>query len=326
MQPLLVADIGGTNARFALALGQTCRTIQLSNQLELSCASFSSFSDALSEYLSALPEKNIKRASIAIAGPITDEFVKMTNLDWELAIDKIKKQFGFVSVFFVNDLAAHALATISLEASNFETIKPGNVQAKAARAIIGPGTGLGVASLNWHSNSWRAFPTEGGHIAFAPSNNIEHEIHKMLYEKHGYVSLEMLLSGPGLLNIYQALGQIQGQDIIYKDSKSILKQTGDDALCLNSVEVFVSILGSAAGDLALAYGAKGGVYLGGGMSKHLLPYIRKPSFVEQFLQKGFRREYLTSIPIDAILYPSPGLLGAALWYYQHNKIQEAVSE
>jgi glucokinase len=278
----------------------------------------------LHQYIESLREKNLRHAAIAIAGPIADSFAKMTNLDWEFSAQGVQQQFGLESVTFVNDLAAHALATAYLDHSQFASIKPGTVQAKATRAIIGPGTGLGVASLHWHRDGWRAFPTEGGHVAFAPGTPTEAEIQQLLLRQHGYVSLEMLLSGPGLLNIYQSLATINGRVQEFSNARDILHHSSDNDLCLESVNVFVGALGSATGDLALVYGAKGGLYLGGGMTKHLLPFIRKPDFVQRFMQKGFRSDYLASIPIDAILYPNPGLLGAALWYYQHSPAQEPV--
>jgi glucokinase len=324
MHPLLVADIGGTNARFAIALGEKLGAIQLLEQRDYPCAEFSCFDAVLRQYVGSLREKNLKRAAIAIAGPAADNFAKMTNLDWEISAHGVQQQFGFDSVMFVNDLAAHALATAYLEPSQFANIKPGTAQAKATRAIIGPGTGLGVASLHWHRDGWRAFPTEGGHVAFGPSTAIETEIYHLLFKQHGYVSLEMLLSGPGLINIYQSLSTINNQARKFSSARDILHYSDSDDLCMESVNVFIGALGGAAGDLALVYGAKGGLYLGGGMTKHLLPFIPKPGFMQRFLQKGFRSEYLASIPIDAILYPNPGLLGAALWYYQHSPAHEPI--
>lgn len=322
MQPLLVADIGGTNARFALALVESQGTLQLAENREYSCAEYASFGDVLNQYISSLKEKNIKHASIAIAGPIFGENAKMTNLDWHFSVEKIRAQFGFDTVVFVNDLAAHALAAVYLDPCEFERIKPGNRQEQSTRTVIGLGTGLGVAALQWYRDQWRAFPTEGGHISFSPLSELEQEIHRILCQQHGYVSLEMVSSGLGLLNIYQTLAVINNQSADLVNSREILNNVDGNKLCAQSVTVMVAVLANAAGDLALAHGATGGIYLTGGMTNYVLPFIRHQDFTRRFLQQGFRKEYLTSIPIDVVLYSTSGLLGAGLWYHQHRPVHE----
>ena len=327
MGSLLVADIGGTHARFSLAIGQPGKQVQLTQRQAFLCSEFESFQGALERFLNSISEKPIRHAAIAIAGPISGDFARMTNLHWEFSASGIKQQFNFDTVTFVNDLAAQGLAAVYVKANELCPIKLGNHQDFATRAIIGPGTGLGVASLHWHEiDGWRAFPTEGGHIAFAPGDETEDAICQQLRRDYGYVSLEMLLSGNGLVNIYRALASLRNNPALFTDAKEILTNVKKNTLCAASVKVLTNILGSATGDIALAYGAKGGVYLGGGMTHYLLPFIDKTRFVARFVQRGFRNDYLSAVPVNAILHQTPGLLGAALWYYQHiNDIKLSVT-
>lgn len=317
MYPLLVADIGGTNARFGLVFED--EPLVVSAQNNLSCLGFSSFKEALHEYLSGVSVKCPQYAVIAVAGPIDGGHSKMTNLDWSLSVEDLENHFGFSTVLLVNDLAAQILATTSIDSKDLKVLKHGDEVISATKAIVGPGTGLGIASMNWSGSNWTANAGEGGHIAFAPGNDIEKEIHGILLKENPYVSLEMFLSGPGLINIYRSLAKISGE--LYQEiaPKVILEcaANNEGEIFKKTAEVFLAVLGGAVGDVALVFGAKGGVYLGGGLTKHLIPFIEASDFSRRFNQFEVRKKYLDSIPVYAITHDNPGLLGAAIFYQHH---------
>lgn len=315
MSPLIVADIGGTNARFGLVQELT-QTIHITEQHIFDCSEYDTFSHVLNAYLNRLDNLKPKNMCIAIAGPIIGDTIKMTNLSWEFSITQIKQQFELERFDVINDFAAQALSVTQLTPTDLITIKPGNPISTAAKTILGPGTGLGVASLIHTPHNWIALPSEGGHANFAPSSLLEIEIFKMLRRSDQHVSLETLLCGSGLVRLHNALSEIN--DAIHKNTErltpaDITKEALHDksSASYKTLCVFFRILGSAAGNIALTVGARGGVYLTGGILPRVSNILLESDFKESFNRKGVMRHYVEEIPAYLITHPQPALLGAA---------------
>jgi len=315
MFPLIVADIGGTNARFGLV--QECtQAIHITEQHVFDCSQYDTFSHVLHAYLSLVPNFQPKNICIAIAGPIIGDSVKMTNLQWTFSIKQIKQQFELERFEVINDFAAQALAVTQLHATDLITIQPGELLATAPKTILGPGTGLGVASLVHTRQGWIALPGEGGHANFAPSSLLEIEIFKILRNAEQYVSLETLLCGNGLIRLHTALSEINGT--ISKNTETLLpaditKEALHDkkSISYKTLCVFCRVLGGAAGNIALTVGARGGVYLTGGILPRVSNILLESDFKESFNSKGVMQPYVEKIPAYLITHPQPALLGAA---------------
>ncbi len=315
-QPLgLVADIGGTNARFAL-VGDGPRP-RLIAQRRFACADHATLSDAVEAYLAlATPEARPRRAVIAIAGPVDGDRFRMTNIAWHFSVSETARQLGFDSLQLVNDFTAIAHA---LEAFASDDLRP--VPSGAAReirfdrslALLGPGTGLGVGGIIREGSRAAALSSEGGHIGFAPQDESEREIERVLRQRYGRVSYERLLSGPGLLALYRALATIEGAATTQCTPAGIVTaaRDGGDDLSRRSVLRFCAILGSFAGDLALMLGAWGGVFIAGGIVPKCPDLLDASDFRARFEEKGRFRSKLAAVATRVIMHPDPGLFGAA---------------
>ena len=291
----LVADIGGTHARFALSDGA------LRAPMSLPSREFASLADAAKTYLGRTGAKP-SRAAFAVAGPVGRGRIVLTNLGWSFSADELTAALG-MPVTLVNDFEAIALAVPQLAACDLVTIGPDIEGEKGATvAVVGPGTGFGVAG--WSHG--RALVTEGGHADFAPADDAEIEILKFLRGRFGHVSWERVLSGPGLVNLYEAMS---GRETLLP--QQITARVGFDPLCTEVFARFCAILGSAAGDIALTMGARGGVLIAGG----ILPAMREPfatsGFRARFDAKGRFASYLKAIPTRLIVQEHAGLIGAS---------------
>lgn len=319
MYPLLVADIGGTNARFALVTGKNSDGFILDQVRVLATHSYSTFEDALSTYLEGVDQRPTA-ASIAIAGPVDGDRVKMTNLSWAFTGTELSRRFGFNKTLLLNDFAAVASACGNLEAAHLAEIKPGIAKPGGTRVVFGPGTGLGVAGLIQANGKWLPIASEGGHANIAPATPYEADIAKAAMSLlGGHVSAEMLISGPGLVNLYKIICHLDG--LTPKDLKprDISRKAIEDAdpQCQKSLDTLVSLLGSFAGSLALTYGAKGGVFIAGGIVPKILDFVKNGKFVERFGDKGVMSHYLTDIPVSLITHSETAFVGAAAWLEQH---------
>lgn len=312
----LVADIGGTNARLAVA---SIPDFSLSEQHTFKCAEFDSLADIVSAWQQASNCEMPERACFAIAGPITGSSdsgsVKMTNLSWEFQITELKQQLGLKELHAINDFAAMANAAAVLTGDDLTLLKSGAPASDAARCIIGPGTGFGAAALIPYRGKWITLPSEGGHAAFAPTTEIERNLLELLGQKYQHVSIETLLCGRGLVDIYNALAQLQNIKAGDFSASDITERALDDSdeLCVHSVETFCAILGSVAADKALTYGARGGVYIGGGIVPRLIGFIEKTNFNAHFTNKGVMSHYVEAIPVQIMTAQQPALVGAGAW-------------
>jgi len=318
MFPSIVADIGGTNARFALVTGEANGQFAIENIQILNGKDYSGFEQAMQAYIDGLDGIQPHSACVAIAGPINADSVKMTNLSWSFSCAAVRDEFGFEKFAAINDFGALAVATSALLPSDLISVRVGKRDQAANKAILGPGTGLGVAGLVCNKGQWIPVPSEGGHVNIPPATALECEIIKAAMATHGYVSAETFISGPGLINLYNALCAVKGVSARVLEPKDITGDAmeGKDDTCVEALNAFCSFIGSVAGNLALTYGAKGGVYLGGGILPRIVDFIKNSEFDARFAEKGVMHHYVENIPVDIIAHPQTAFLGAAAYLKQ----------
>lgn len=319
MSFILVADIGGTNARFGLVDIAGTRVsppnYQAQHQRKLRCADYPDIASMIRAYAEASDIALPDFACLAIAGPIHNGRVRMTNLAWEFSIEGLQRELGMEALDVLNDFAALAYATPHLGRETLAQVHPGNPDANAPLLVLGPGTGFGMAALVPCGQYWKIVPTEGGHCNFAPGNSREIAILEHLRKDHDHVSVEHLLCGQGLVRIYRAITAIEGkatQDYSPADINN-KGQSGEDPMCRAALEQFCEMLGSTAGDKALDLGAQGGVFLGGGISPKIADFIPKTRLLERYLSKGPMGNYVRQIPLNVIAEDSAALVGTAAW-------------
>lgn len=313
---LLVADIGGTNARFGLVEhNSNTPNYTTSQQITLRCANYPDMGSMIKaccvEFKIDMPEY----ACLAMAGPIAHGFAQMTNLDWKFSIDELRDQLGMKTLHVINDFAALAYATPFLPETDTKTLYAANANPEAPIVVMGPGTGFGMAILVPENGSWKIIPTEGGHASFAPTTEKELAIKSFLLKEQSHVSVENILSGGGLVNLYRALAHIAGVEAQpYSPADvSIKGLANDDAICREAVVTFCNTLGAVAGDKAVSTGARGGVVIGGGITPKLLGLLPDTQFEERYKNKGPMAQYVSAIPIKLILNDTAALIGSAAW-------------
>lgn len=318
MYPYIVADIGGTNARFALVTGKAQDNFMIDYIHVLNAREYPTCSAALRSYLEKIGDIKPKSACLAIAGPVVSDTVRMTNLSWEFSCIAMAKEFGFQHFVAMNDFAAVAAACGQLTDEHLITIKPGAEERGAAKAVFGPGTGLGVAGLINHQGAWLPVPCEGGHVNIAPATTFEAEVVKAAIATHGHVSAEMFISGPGLVNLYKAIATVRGSTIEEVTPAQITQNALADTTGIygETLSTFCSFIGSFAGNLALTYGAKGGIYMAGGILPRFSDFLIASGFIERFSSKGVMSHYVKTIPAKLIVHPETAFVGAAAWLEQ----------
>jgi glucokinase len=305
----IIGDIGGTNARFAVA-----ENGKYSNLKHVEVSKYASLHDALTDYLTSLPgTRRPAMAALAVAGPVTGDLVALTNLSWRFSIDDLKKSLTLSSLKVVNDFTATAMAVPHLPPQDVFTVGPPCPEATGAIGIIGPGTGLGVGGLLHNGSQWQPWSGEGGHATVPTATPEEDAIVRVLRTRWSHVSAERVLSGAGLVNLYQALCAIKN---VTPDQLSPADVTdhairGTDPNCVEAFAHFCSILGSVAGDLALTLGATGGIYIAGGILLRFREAFAASGFRQRFDSKGRLSGFVGKIPTRLILEESPALLGLA---------------
>ncbi len=318
MYPFLVADIGGTNARFAIISEKTEMGYEIDHLKVLPGVNYSTFSEAISAYLDRIPDIKPVSACIAIAGPVGGDHFKMTNLSWSFSKKALQSEFGFEHLEVINDYTAVAAATSGLKEKDLISVKPGLQLEKASKACLGPGTGLGVAGLVYAGGTWTPVPGEGGHVNLAPTNSFENDIIGVGLSRFGHVSAETFISGPGLVNLYSTICEVLGVQANRYEPKDITGKALDntDQNCVKTLSTFCGFLGSFCGNLALTYGAKGGVYLTGGILPRIKDFLIQSEFTERFCSKGIMSHFVEDIPVNIINHPETAFLGAAIWLDQ----------
>lgn len=309
----LLADIGGTNARFALEFGPG--RIELIEVL--ACNDHLTLAAAVRAYLAspAVAEANpgpVRHAAIAIANPVVGDYVRMTNHHWEFSIEALRQECGFEILEVVNDFSALARSLPHLGGQKRQ-IGGGAPVADAPLGLLGAGTGLGVSGLIPCGASWTALRSEGGHVSFSPANETEVAILQFAWREFEHVSAERLLSGAGVELIYRALADRAGRPGESLAAPEISRRAlaGECALCDETVEAFCGMLGTVAGNLAVTLGAQGGVYIGGGIVPRLGERFARSSFRSRFEQKGRFAGYLGQIPTYVITADYPAFLGVS---------------
>lgn len=307
--PRLLGDIGGTNARFALirAPGEP-----ISDILNLQCADFPGPLEAIRSYLASTGCASPRQAAMGIANPVTDDWLKMTNNAWAFSIEALRGSLGLERLLFINDFTALALSLPHLSPNELRQIGGGSAVTNTAIGVIGPGTGLGVSGLVPSATGWIPLEGEGGHVSLSPQTAEELAITALL-STNGHVSAERVLSGPGLVCLHQALAQVRKLEVAELDSSRITQAAidGTDALCVDTLNTFCALLGSTAGNLALTLGARGGVFIGGGIIPKLGGFFDASPFRARFEAKGRFNTYLSAIPTRLITASNPALTGAA---------------
>ncbi|MFO1388749.1 glucokinase [Cellvibrio sp.] len=315
---LLVADIGGTNARFGL-VEQTPNTSKpnytASQQITLKCANYPDMGSMIkaccAEFKIDMPEY----ACLAIAGPIEHGFAQMTNLGWKFQINELRDQLGMKTLHVINDFAALAYAVPFLSADETKTLYAANSDPEAPIVVMGPGTGFGMALLVPENGGWKIIPTEGGHASFAPTTEKELAIKSYLLKEQSHVSVENILSGIGLVHLYRALANIAGVEAQNYSPADVSTKglANEDPICREAVVTFCNTLGAVAGDKAVSTGARGGVVIGGGITPKLLGILPETNFEERYKNKGPMRKYVSDISIKVIVNDKAALVGSAAW-------------
>ncbi|HSW13407.1 MAG TPA: glucokinase [Solimonas sp.] len=313
LKPWLVGDIGGTNARFALVQPQESGAL-----LELAhyrTADFASLREALEHFLQHSGGVCPQRAALAVASAVTGDQVRITNNPWHFSVAGLGRELG-LQLQVLNDFAAVSLALPQLQPADLLELGPATSAESRGRrqayAVVGPGTGLGVSGLVVEDGRSTVIESEGGHLGFAPADAFEAEILRLLLQRLERVSVERLVSGMGLSNLYEAICRIEGlpahtptPEEISAEAAAQPGSVGDRVL-----DLMAALLGSFAGDIALAFGAWQGVYLHGGVAQKLLPWLQRGAFRRRFEAKGRHAAVMRAIPTRLILHPQAGLLGA----------------
>jgi glucokinase len=298
----IVADIGGTNARFSYVTSDNDR---LQNIQCFPCADFPYLADAFKSYMSQATLAEVHGICLAVAGPVELDWVDLPNNHWAFSRSELERTLG-IPVKIINDFTAQTLSVGALDQSELFWIGQPRPIAGQVKAVVGPGTGLGVSAM---MPKGEIVPSEGGHIAFAPTDEHEVALLKTLWGRYQRVSVERLLSGMGLSNLYWANGQLQGVEKELSAPEIAAGAQAEDPLCLKAVTDFFNILGAVAGDVALTMGAAGGLYLSGGILPKIKHFLDIDSFRGRFEDKGRFREFCSSVPIALVLAEHPGLVG-----------------
>lgn len=307
---VLVADIGGTNARFALC---PRGDVKVERMETLSARDYPDIASAIRTYLDGVGVKPVD-ACFAVACPARDDLIEFTNSPWLFSRKALAAAFGWARFQTVNDFEALSLGIPSAEPEGFHILRPGKVEPRGACAVLGPGTGFGVSGLVCDRHGgWVPLAGEGGHVGFAPQDELEMDLLRFLQQRYGRVSCERLLSGDGLVNIYEFLCIHTGRPAERPTPADISARGLEqgEPLAREALHRFCAILGAAAGDLALILGSSGGVYIGGGIAPRLLPIFAETSFEQRFLDKGRLSSVLQQMPVFVILDNTLALLGAA---------------
>ncbi len=331
IKPYIVADIGGTNARFGLVTQVNQSELQyvIEYQNKFPSNQFRNISEATLHFIDTLPIgiKDIDGACLALAGPVIGDDARSTNLNWHFSIAKVKANLGINKLSIINDFSAYAYATPLVPAEHLLQINQGNGEKACPIAIVGPGTGFGVAALLPDDNKYTILPTEGGHMTISTVTPLQQDIVSTLRKELSHISLESILSGPGLRNIYRALALVEGTSSPQLGASQITTEAliNPSSLSYRTLRLFCQWLGQTTGDLALSLGARGGIFLGGGILPRFTEFLLASEFMTSYSNKGKLQDYVNEIPINLITEGNSALLGAASWY-QHDNLEITISK
>lgn len=310
--PILIGDIGGTNARFCILLDAQSEPVHLTS---VKTADFKTIDDAIQ--IAILDKVSVEPVSsiLAIAGPIETDEIPLTNCHWVVKPKEMLANLGFKDVIVINDFEAQALAIASLGDESRETVGPQQADIMASRVVLGPGTGLGVAGLVFARNMWFPVPGEGGHIDIGPRSARDYQIFPHLEAIEGRIAGEQILCGRGLVNLYGAICKADGVSPAFSDPAEITASglSGSNPEAKETLSLFSTYLGRMAGDLGLIFMARGGVYLAGGISQKIIPALKLPEFRAAFEDKAPHGALMRSIPTHVVTHPQAALAGLSTY-------------
>jgi glucokinase len=313
--PRLLADIGATHARFALQTAPgTYRSVRV-----LKCDDFAGIVPLLRFYLQEHAETRLHHAALALANPVSGDYVRMTNRPWEFSTDAVRRELGLTTLLIVNDFTALAMAIPGLKAEDLMQVGTGKPAPNAVIGVLGPGTGLGVSGVIPTLDGFVTLGSEGGHVNFAPSDEREFAVLQLAWREWKHVSNERLISGPGMEIVYRALAHRNGANAKTRDSAAIIAGALEeqDALCIETLECFCGMLGSAAANLAVTLGAFGGIFIGGGIVPRMGTWFKSSPFRARFESKGRFSDYIAEIPTFVISTPHVAFDGVATILSEH---------
>ena len=320
---VVAVDIGGTHARFSIASKGADGTIDLAEPVTLATENHASFQTAWEDFRSRQSGDLPDAVSLAIAGPVGGDVIRFTNNPWVIRPALIQEKLDVSHWKVVNDFEAVAHAVACAPDDQFLHLAGPDrpLTRDGAISVLGPGTGLGVAHLRRNRDGYTVTPTEGGHIDFAPLDSIEDGILARLRKRHRRVSVERVVSGPAIVDIYQALARMENRAVPEREDVEIWKGalSGEDSLAAAALDRFCLSLGSVAGDIALAQGGFGGVVIAGGLGYRLRDHLPRSGFAERFAAKGRFSGLMESIPVKLIVHPQPGLFGAAAAFWSEHQ-------
>ncbi|MBB4230247.1 glucokinase [Rhizobium mongolense] len=313
--PILIGDIGGTNARFSILADASAEAVNFPN---VRTADFGTIDEAILKGVFAKTHMRPRAAILAVAGPINGDEIPLTNCDWIVRPHTMLEGLGIEDVIVINDFEAQALAISALGENDRERIGAASGELVASRVVLGPGTGLGVGGLVHAQGSWIPVPGEGGHVDLGPRSKRDLEIFPYIETIEGRVAAEQILCGRGIVNLYRAICKADGIDSKYHDPADITSHalTGTDKTAVETISLFSTYLGRLAGDLAMIFMAKGGVYLSGGISQKILPALRRSEFRAAFEDKAPHSHWLRAIPTYVVTHPLAALAGLSFYARQ----------
>jgi len=307
--PALIADIGATNARFALLEGT-----ELAAAETYEVSDYASPIEAARDFLAGPANGHSpKRALIAAAGPVDNGRITLTNATWIVDSERIAKGLGMTDVAVLNDFEALAWSLPALRPADIVTLGMARPGERGTMAVMGPGTGFGLAAMVSAGDAEVIVVTEGGHATLSSENRREDAIILALRQQFHHVSVERVLSGSGLMQLYHAIARVDGQTVPERDSSEIVAHAlADDCkVSRETLELFCAFMGSVAGNIALTLGARGGLFIGGGIAPRFTDFLRASAFRERFEAKGRLSSYLARIPTAVIVHPTPAFVGLA---------------
>lgn len=306
----LVADVGGTNSRVGL-FDEASKTID--HIVEYRNTDFDGIEEVISRWLERLEAPAPSRACIAAAAPPDGDQITMINAGWSFSCRELADRFGLDQFLWLNDFQANAHALPHLGTADLEQVCAGKPGHSRTLATVGPGTGLGGATLQWVEGKPVAGDGEPGHAGLSPATDLEMEIFKLLLPQHGDIYAELLVSGSGLARLYQVVARVNGvnPEALSPPDVSRLALSGKDPLCVSALETFCALLGSACGDFILSNGAYAGLFIAGGIVPRMTDFLQRSEFLPRLRAKGAMTQRLKSVPVHIITEPYPGLIGAA---------------
>ena len=319
MNYILSGDIGGTKTLLQLSAADNLSAPLLKKSFP--STQYPGLAEIITAFLHQANVTAVAAACFALAGPVLDRRVKLTNLPWSVDADQIRTRFNIPVVTLINDFEAVGVAIEALRPTDLLTLQPGKEQEHGVRLAVGAGTGLGVAWIVWHAGSYQVHSSEGGHMDFAPMDTTQYELQGYLQRRHGHVSYERIVSGPGLVSIFEFLRdsgravpspQLLGAIAVGDAAAAIVQATehNEEPIAVMALDLFVAVYGGFVGNLALVTLPHGGIYIAGGIAAKIAKSMQQRGFMRAFHDKGRFSGMLKMLPLHIVTRPDAGLLGA----------------